>query len=1095
LVKTFSIYRSSAGSGKTRTLAKEYLKLVLKYRADYFKHILAVTFTNKASQEMKDRILAYLDDFARGNDNELAQELRNELSLDAQTFQQQSQEAQAAVLHHYAQFSISTIDAFFQRVIRSFTRESGLVGDYRLEVEQDAVLEQVIDNLIDELGANKELTDWVVDFARENLENERAWDVRYSLIEFAKEIFREEFKSIEDEVSKTTSQKGFFRSLKEQLWKTKNYFISRVSKPAQEALEMMEAQGWQPDDFKYGKNSGLFTFFKAFAYEKNLTKLKPPGKRIRTEFTFAENWPGKTSKFAQDIYRLASDKLVPRLAEVIAVYDELYQQALSAEAALKNLYVFGLIADISRKLKEYKDENNLMLLADAPKFLNGVIQDSDTPFVYEKVGSFYRNYLIDEFQDTSGMQWKNFQPLIVNSLDQGYSSLVVGDVKQAIYRWRGGDLNLLQQQIVPLIGEERIEIKELDKNFRSAFHVVNFNNAVFKTASGIIATETGAAIPAQAYTDVAQQISRKDDGFVHIEFIQEPEEQKEIFQADETGELPAKWKEIAMQQLPRFLEDLQQRGAALKDIAILVRKNEEGQQIAMHLLQYKNSGLAKPGCRYDVVSNESLRIDGASSVNLLLGAMRYLFNPDDSIARAQLGYEFAKIHEPERPLPDVFAVSNQAFFENNLPENFTKEKPFLKKLSLIELTETLIEIFNLGDQQGELVYLQAFQDLVLDFYSRERNDLGAFLDWWEDNKHKKSIQISGEVDAAQILTVHKSKGLQFRYVIIPFCSWSLDHDNWQSPNLWVKSDKVPFSNAGFLPVKYAATLEDTYFAEYYREEKTRTMLDNLNLLYVALTRAEAGMIVTAPHISLRDVKKSVAGLLYNSIQANEELKTKWNESSLVWSSGEWILAPSAGKENTDAVSLLHYYSSTWRNKLVIRQSAGQFFQDQPDEQRERINYGIHMHAVLSRMRYADEIESTLNDCVLEGLVTESDREHVYRQLQELMSAPQINRWFSKDWIVRTEIPVLLPDGPENRIDRLVTKDKKAIVIDFKTGVPRKNDQDQVAAYIGIMRQMNFTDVEGYLLYLRNNEVVQVSESGKQKAIKKMNHKDQLSLGF
>jgi ATP-dependent helicase/nuclease subunit A len=1092
LVKTFSIYRSSAGSGKTRTLAKEYLKLALKYRADYFKHILAVTFTNKASQEMKDRILAYLDDFAQGRPNELAEELRQELALDAQTFQQHSQEAQAAVLHHYAQFSISTIDAFFQKVIRSFTRESGLVGDYRLEVEQDAVLEQVIDNLIDELGSNKELTDWVVDFAKENLENERAWDVRYSLIEFAKEIFREEFKGIEDEVTRTTSIKGFFKELKDQLWKTKSYFISRVSKPAQEALQMIEAQGWQPDDFKHGKNSGLFTFFKSFAFEKNLGALKPPGKRIRNEFAFAENWPNKKSPHANDIFRLASDKLVPRLAEVVAVYDERYTQALSADTTLKNLYVFGLISDISRKLKEYKDENNLMLLADAPKFLNGVIQDSDTPFIYEKVGSFYRNYLIDEFQDTSGMQWKNFQPLITNSLDQGYQSLVVGDVKQAIYRWRGGDLNLLQKNIESQIGGERVVVKELDRNFRSAKQVVSFNNALFKEASAIIAAETGALIPTEAYTDVAQQLSRTDEGFVQIQFI--AEQQKDTESAPEEAEqTPSQWKETALDMLPVFLEQLQEKGAALKDIAILVRKNDEGQQIATHLLQYKSSPKAKPGCRYDVVSNESLRIDGAASVNLLLGAMRYLFNPEDSIARAQLGYEFSRLHEPERELPEVFAVSNQAFFENNLPITFTKEKPFLKKLSLIELTETLIEIFNLGSQYGELVYLQAFQDLVLDFYSRERNDLGAFLEWWEDNKHKKSIQISGEVNAAQILTVHKSKGLQFKYVIIPFCSWSLDHDNWQAPNLWVKSDEPPFQEAGFLPVKYSSVLEDTFFSQYYREERTRCMLDNLNLLYVALTRAEAGLIITAPHISLRDVKKSVAGLLYNSIQMSETLRGGFKEAEFMWQSSEWIIGPARNEKVLDSVSLSHYYASRWRDKLVIRQSGDSYFQDIPDDQRQKINHGIYMHAVLSRVQYAEEIETTVSEIIHAGIANESERATILTLLSDLLKTPQISNWFSREWTVRTEVAVLLPDGHEHRIDRLITKERKAIVIDFKTGVPQKNDHSQVLEYMQIMRLMNFIEVEGYLLYLRDNEVVQVRESGKQKAIKKLKDRDQLEL--
>ncbi|MFZ6012042.1 MAG: UvrD-helicase domain-containing protein, partial [Bacteroidota bacterium] len=765
MVKTFSIYRSSAGSGKTRTLAKEYLKLALTYRADYFKHILAVTFTNKATQEMKDRILAYLDNFANGRFNELAEELKQELQLDDITFKQYSQEAQSAILHHYAQFSISTIDAFFQKVIRSFTREAGLVGDYRLEVEQDAVLEEVINNLIDELGSNKELTDWVVEFAKENLENERAWDVRYSLIEFAREIFREEFKAIEEDIGKVTGQKGFFKDLKDKLWAAKNFFTGQTAPMAQQAVDIIQQRGWTADDFSYGKNSGLITFFRMFAFEKTLSKFKEPSDRIRSYFSQPENWPSKKSQYASDIQQQAGEKLVPILQGLIDCYDKHFKAALSAEVALKNMYVFGLIADIARKLKEYKDENNLMLLADAPKFLNGVIQDSDTPFIYEKVGSFYRNYLIDEFQDTSGMQWKNFQPLLVNSLDQGYRSLVVGDVKQAIYRWRGGDLKLLQQDIVNLIGERRVEVKELDKNFRSAFNVVNFNNKLFQSASAIVALQTGTSLAAEAYTDIAQQISKKDDGFVLIKFIKAdmPDEN-----AGEGAAIKSNWRDHALDQVPRMLEDLQENGAALKDIAILVRKNDEGQRIASYLLNYKNSTEAKSGFSYDVVSNESLRIDGAATVNLLLGAMRYLLNPDDAIARAQLGFEFARLHEPERALTEVFEVTNQAIFENNLPSAFTAEKPFLKKLALIELTETLIQIFDLGGKQGELAYLQAFQDLVLEFYSRERNDLGAFLEWWEENKHKKSIQISGEVNAAQILTVHKSKGLQFKYVIIPF---------------------------------------------------------------------------------------------------------------------------------------------------------------------------------------------------------------------------------------------------------------------------------------------------------------------------------------
>jgi ATP-dependent helicase/nuclease subunit A len=1039
---------------------------------------------------MKDRILFYLDEFANGRSNELASELMEELKMDELTFRQHAQETQAAILHNYSQFSISTIDAFFQKVIRSFTRESGIVGDYRLEVDQDSVLEQVIDNLIDELGTNNELTDWVVEFAKENLENDRAWDVRTSLMEFSREIFREEFRAIESSLNKATSPKGFFRDLRQTLWKVKMAFVQRISTPAQEILETIDDNRWTQDDFYYGKSSGLLTFLRSFATERNLQYLAVPGKHVRTSFVDGNKWPGKNTIHQKSIQRLACEKLAPAVVQLLDIYDRDYRKALSCEIALRNLYVFGLISDISRKLKEFKDENNLMLLADAPKFLNGVIQDSDTPFIYEKVGSFYKNYLIDEFQDTSGMQWKNFEPLIVNSLDQGNTSLVVGDVKQAIYRWRGGDLNLLQNEIQDLVGKERTEKIELGKNFRSAENIVAFNNQFFKTASSLIASSTGASIPAEAYSDLAQDNFRPEKGFVKIELLREELPDDEVLDA-----APRKWNELALDRLPYWLEALQERGVFLREIAILVRKNEEGQRIASHLLHYKNSEKAKAGCRYDVVSNESLRIDGASTVNLVLGAMRYLLNGEDAIARGQLGYEYARLHEPHRLLSEVFTVTNQTIFENNLPPAFTKEKFFLKKLSLPELIETLIRIFDLGSFAGEIVYLQALQDLVLDFCNRERNDLASFLDWWEANKNKKSIQIPTDVDAIQILTVHKSKGLQFPYVIIPFCSWGLDHDSWQAPNLWVETSEPPFSESGFIPVRYSSILDQTYFAEPFQRERTRSYLDNLNLLYVAFTRAVSGLIVAGPGPQIRNSKDSVAGLIYNAINQDVHLLPNWNEVGLTWSSGEIQPVKIDHAKKLAGITLSRYIASNWQEKIVVRKTATSYFDGALSPVRSRINYGLQMHAVLSRIKSKSEITGAITQLVREGFISGSESDEIHRELNDLMAITQVEQWFNGTWQVKTEVPILIPGGEHRRIDRLLLLDRKAVVIDFKTGTTNKSHEEQVRQYMAIMREMNYTEVSGYLVYLQTKTVVEVRREGKQRLVKKAPDKDQLSLGF
>lgn len=1072
----FSIYRSSAGSGKTRTLAREYLKLALQHRSGYFRHILAVTFANKATQEMKDRVLFYLDAFASGHPNDLADELKALLKMDDPVFRERSEETLREILHNYSQFSISTIDAFFQRVIRSFTREAGLTGDYRLEVDDEIVLEAVVNELIDELGSNKELTEWVVEFAKENLENDKAWDVRRNLIGFASEIFKEQFKYIEDSIVERTADNAFFSRFIGQLRDTNFAFVNFIRGRARSAMTIIHQAGLTMNDFKW-MGGGIYNFFRKLTFINKPSDFKDKGKRAEGEYQDPKEWPNKKSSQRELIIRLASEKLIPILNEILEYRDKNYEIAVSAEVVLKNFYAFGLVSDISRKLKEYKAHNNIMLLSDAPKFLNGVIAESDTPFVYEKVGSYYRNFLIDEFQDTSGFQWRNFLPLVMNNLDQGYPSMVVGDVKQAIYRWRGGDLKLLQEKVAAEVGPERVTIHELDKNFRSVSTIVQFNNNLFATAPLYIAEKSEAMLAPEAFHDVNQQPFRTDtNGFVRIKFFP-------------TGDDQDVWMKPALDQLVTWLEDLQQSGASLRDIAILVRKNYEGQQIANHLLEIKRSGKAKPGCRYDVISNESLRIDGASGVNLLLAAMRYLLNSEDVIARAQLGYECIRVQDPNRPLTEVFSVTNQATFESNLPEAFTRHKATLKKLPLFELTETLIEAFDLGSRTGELPYLQAFQDIVLDFFNRERNDLGAFLEWWELHKHDKSIQVAGEADAIRILTIHKSKGLQFKYVVLPFCSWPLDHENNKRPYLWVKSDLPLLKEAGYLPVDYASVLDGSCFRDAYEEERASTYLDNLNLLYVAFTRAMEGMLVTAP-----DVKsETVAGMLKESITRNPELEKNWYEQNKELSIGEWNTSTLPVSDSNEGLRLKKYYSARWRDKLVVRNAGKSFFEDEVDEKRKQVVYGMQMHSLLSRITYLDTLPAAINSVIREGLIPADEEIQFTEQVNRLLAHPEVSGWFDKKWTVYTEVPILLPGGQERRIDRLLTDNKKAIVIDFKTGDSAAADKKQVLEYMNILRQMNYQEVEGYLLYIKEHRVVPVT-AGKPTRLKTKNE-NQLDLGL
>lgn len=1030
---------------------------------------------------MKDRILDYLDGFINGESKDLATELQHELNLDASTFKACAEATRGGILHHYSQFSISTIDAFFQRVIRAFTRETGVAGDYRLEVDQTLVMEEVIDNLMDELGKNEDLTRWVVDFASENLQNDLSWDVRPALVHFADEIFKEEYRAVENDIILKTGEDGFFKNLLIELKNKKFGFINFVKNKAREAVSHIEGNGFGYEDFKYNHGG-------AYGYLLQMTRItavsdlteKKIGKRSQKEYQDSKNWPGANTSNKTTLTQLAAEKLIPILNEILDFRNRNFAIALSAEMILDNFYTFGLIADISRKLKEYKNENNIMLLADAPYFLNTLIGESDTPFIYEKMGAFYRHFLIDEFQDTSGLQWKNFLPLLTNSLDQGLSSMIVGDVKQAVYRWRGGDLQLLQSKVKDQIGDFRSDTKELDKNYRSAPEIVSFNNAFFKAASKIIEQETENTIATAVYQDVKQVVKKETTGFVHVSFISNQEEEK--------------WKAIALNQIPHHLEKLQQLGASLKDIAILVRKNIEGQEIIAHLLAYKNSDQALKDCKYEVISNESLQLGGAGCVNLLTSALSYLINSEDAIARAQLGYELARLNNATGDLSEVFTSSNQATFEHGLPEGFTKQKSLLKKLPLFELTETLIGIFKLGQQKGELEYLQAFQDIVLNFSSRERNDLGFFLRWWEDNKSKQSIQSPGEVDAAQIITIHKSKGLQFKYVIVPFCSWDLDHSGNQGPTLWVKSDRPPFDQAGHLPIRYSAALNETVFSEYYKHEKTKSYLDNINLLYVALTRAEHGLIITAPSPPKKKGSSgTVSSLLHQGIQHADALKPGWNPATQEWRSGEWLPAHKEKEKPDHAVGLAKYVSSTWKDKLVLKQSAIGYFEPTASSSAGRIKYGIHLHAIFSRIKYKDGLTDVLEQLTQEGIITKSETPLLIELINGLLANPLIASWFSRDWEVRTEVSLLLPGGVEGRIDRLMTRQDKAMVVDFKTGAPKKTDLHQVSSYLETLRKMDFKETLGYLLYVKTGEIIAVPQGKPVKAVRP--NDNQLGLGF
>ena len=1075
--KSFVVYRSSAGSGKTYTLAKEYLKLALT-RPTYFKHILAVTFTNKATAEMKSRIVDYLSIFSKGESHSMGHELMNELNLREEDFQKQCGEVLSMILHNYSQFSIATIDAFFQKVIRSFSKEVGLHGGFQLELDQNEVLDKVVDDMFEEVGKDEVLTKWLINFASKKVEDSKSWDIKQDIVRFAKELFSEGYKGKEKELVAIASDKVFFKSFLAELNKITSDFEFSVKKYGQEAFAIMDEHELNVGDF-FRKIQGPAGYFQKLQNPPfDVTKLQLNSYQ-RPALDTVEAWYTKKSNIKERIAAVVEDKLMLLLNESVQFVNDGLRAYATAQVAQKNMYAFGILLDVTSKLIEYKEREGIMLISDANTFLKKIVEDNDTPFIYEKTGAFYKNYLIDEFQDTSGFQWGNFFPLVQNSLSEGYKNLLVGDVKQSIYRWRGGDWQLLQHKVEDQIGSEYADIRRLNNNFRSAKNVIEVNNTLFNKGAKLLSelfidkielegeekeeVEKNALLIEQAYEDVAQlqpELNKeKYEGYLSFSFVKDNVEEEK------------KWSDIVLDRIPLLLENLQDRGVKVNEIAFLVRGGKHEKLIADYLIDYKNSDKAKKGYSYNIVSNESLMLGASHAVQLLIHTLQYLNNNNDQIALANLVY-FYQASKGDITVPDK--IFNAHAIEHFLPNDFFLQQLHLKKLPLVDLIEMLIRIFGLQKQEGEYTYIQSFQDVVLEYGMNHTGDTTSFLQWWDEFNHKQFVKLPEQANAARVMTIHKSKGLQFKAVIVPFCNWDIDHDSrgLKETRMWIDSDSPPFNAIPFLPINYGANLKKTEFEKAYYNEMLQAYMDNFNLLYVALTRAE-DYLFTFSGEQGKEIT-CVSDLMFEVLKHNyKALNGSWNEESNVFRFGQL-----GEKEEVEAIIVkdeipFQYISNSWQNKMAVKFSSETFFNTTADQQQSSINYGNLIHDLMARIITTDQLPKALDAMKFEGMITEKDKVELSSAVIKMFKNEEVLNWFDKKWQVKTEVPVLPKSGEMYRMDRVMISDEKAVVVDYKTGVPREKDKEQVKRYIRLLTEMGYSQVSGYLFYVEKAEVVSV----------------------
>jgi ATP-dependent exoDNAse (exonuclease V) beta subunit len=1075
--KPFLLYRSSAGSGKTYTLTLEYLKLALRNPKSGYRQILAVTFTNKATQEMKERIVEELERLSVGVAPEefLDRELMRHLELSEEQLMERAKETLRYLLHGYGHFAVSTIDSFFQKVIRSFAREMDLQAKFDLEMDTDAVLEKLVDRIVEKVALDSSLREWLIGYADEQLQEGKSWDIRTGIKGLGKEIFQERFKAFRSLFEDSIGRPGFLLDFRKELHQAQAVLVADGLEMREQAEEIRMRYGLVWEDFKGASKTFAYRFEQQGDKKSPIPELTD---KMALDLPDPINWFTKGSR-QETAIRAAFDAGLGAQLQSWPAKRKLWN---TYTALQKNLNAFGVFRNLILELRDLKDEEGILLISDVNDFLTQITKGNEAPFIYEKIGNQYQHFLIDEFQDTSEFQWSSFKPLLENSLASGHTNLLVGDVKQSIYRWRGGKLELLLSEVQEQIQEAFVEVKDLSVNYRSLAGIIGFNNALFTQLPELMeqGMEQKYALDpegmlSKAFAGVAQKVPKKVleapfQGKIHLEFT-EKETAKAVVEEEE-GEEEVEAGVLA--KLPTLVMQLQDQGYRLRDIAFLVRTNGQGAEIADSLMTYQREN-PESNHRFDVLSEESLFIEKSIAVKCLVGFLTYLNCPADKVALKTLWQYYALVHG--------IPVSHALFYRKGLPPELQQKEVDLLSLQnkllqlpLVELVEEALFFLGLTQKQQDLGYVSGFKEAVFDFVKKNRADLQGFLDWWEDNKKKRTVKIPEDHDAMRILTIHKAKGLQFKVVIMPFLDWGIVGTGQKAPVLWAPY-QTEAGEPTVVPLTHQSQLQNSHFSTQFEEEVRLAYLDSINMLYVAFTRAEeaiygfANFSLTKGQPTLTSTGNVLYALFSRGFQVATTEASPWDPVGLTYDWGDWPAAKKNEKGTIPAPQeALRWAFLDWKSKLDTKTYAWDF-SPEGIRAREQRDLGVIIHDLLAASKSLYDALRLLRQFTFEGRWDEPTAAEIKGKLEQLFALPQVQSWFDPSYQALTEQGILLPGGGQRRPDRILLGEKEVLVIDFKTGVKRESHLSQVQEYMGLVATLTQLPVKGYLCYLEPTEIV------------------------